>query len=77
MIDLGLSLLPLEHLRGEIDYNYIGYPHGSAKKVAQSGKYDAALEIRARVSFTQVDSSSLDLVFRGKTHNVQLPTGLI
>lgn len=71
--DLGLALLPLDHLRGEIDYDYFGYPKGSAKKVAQSGKYAAALEITARLTFTTVDTSSLDLVFWGKTKNVQLP----
>ncbi|MCI0695972.1 hypothetical protein L0337_28730 [candidate division KSB1 bacterium] len=71
--DLGIPLLPVDHLKGEVEYDPFGYPHGSTKKVLQSGKYPAALEITARLAFTKIDTSSIDLVFWGKTHNVQLP----
>jgi len=63
---LGLRLLPINTLKGNVHYGLFGYPKGNEKKVAQSGNYDAALHVDAHLSYPQRKSTSYNLIVKGK-----------
>jgi len=71
--DLGIPLLPIDHLQGEVEYDLFGYPHGDIEQIVRAGKHAAVLAIFARISFAEGHSSMLNLVVWGKTKNVQIP----
>ena len=62
---LGLRVLPIDTLRGEVPY-YVGLPFGDTREVAQSGRYGGVMEVEAYVTVPDAGQSSWSILGIGK-----------
>ena len=63
---LGITLLPIDTLRGRVRYDRFGFPRANCKKLAAQGPFDAVLKVTIYLSFPQKKTTSSTLLFKGK-----------
>jgi hypothetical protein len=69
---IGMHLLPADTLRGTVPY-LIGYPLGSAKKVAAPESFERALEIEIDVEVPDQVTGSYSIIGTGKSRTSGRP----